>query len=97
MVAFVTLYFKASYVNASRIVFANCEQTFLAAQAPKPVSFNHFWHMVIQEEVEFLVITKIAIIQGVFFYWSALRMTKYEEKFKYLNCSSRKVLSVNPQ
>ena len=37
----------------------------------------------------------------VFFDWSALKMTKYEEKLKYLNwsanCSSRKVLSVNPQ
>ena len=41
------------------------------------------------------------LIQGVFCYWSALKMTKYEENFKYLNwsanCSSRKVLSVNPQ
>ena len=40
-------------------------------------------------------------IQGAFFYWSALKMTKYEEKLKYLNwsanCSSRKVLSVNSQ
>ena len=40
-------------------------------------------------------------IQGAFFYWSALKMTKYEEKLKYLNwsanCSSRKVLSVKPQ
>ena len=36
-----------------------------------------------------------------FFDWSALKMTKYEEKLKYLNwfanCSFRKVLSVNPQ
>ena len=33
--------------------------------------------------------------------WFALKLTKYEEKLKYLNlsanCSSRKVLSVNPQ
>ena len=40
-------------------------------------------------------------IQGGFFGWSALKMTKYEEKLKYLNwsanCSSRKVLSVKPQ
>ena len=40
-------------------------------------------------------------IQGGFFDWSALKMTKYEEKLKYLNwsanCSSRKVLSVKPQ
>ena len=36
-----------------------------------------------------------------FFDWSAPKMTKYEEKLKYLNwsanCSSGKVLSVNPQ
>ena len=35
------------------------------------------------------------------FYWYALKMSKYEEKLKYLdwsdNCSSRKVLSVKPQ
>ena len=41
------------------------------------------------------------LIQGGFFYWSALKMTKYEEKLKYMNwsanCSSWKVLSVNPQ
>ena len=40
-------------------------------------------------------------VQGAFFYWSALKMTKYEEKLKYLNwsvnCSSQKALSVNPQ
>ena len=36
-----------------------------------------------------------------FFNWSALKMTKYEEKLKYLNlsayCAFPKVLSVNPQ
>ena len=36
---------------------------------------------------------------GCFFDWSALKVTKYEEKLKYLNwsanCSSRKVLSVS--
>ena len=41
------------------------------------------------------------VIQGGFFNWSALKMTMYEEKLKYLNwsanCSSRKVLSVRPQ
>ena len=40
-------------------------------------------------------------IQGGFFNWSALKMTKYKEKLKYLNwsanCSSQKVLSVKPQ
>ena len=83
------------FVGVEQIFYPGCAQRFLACSAPKPASFRHFWHMVIQEEVEFLVITKIAIIQGVFFYWSALRMTKYEEKFKYLNwsanCSSQKV------
>ena len=43
----------------------------------------------------------LLFVQGGFFNWSALKMTKYEEKLKYLkwsaNCSSRKVLSVNPQ
>ena len=38
---------------------------------------------------------------GWFINWSALKMTKYKEKLKYLNwsanCSSQKVLSVNPQ
>ena len=43
-------------MNASTIAFDNCEQIFLAAQAPKPVSFNHFWHMVIQEEVGLLLV-----------------------------------------
>ena len=43
----------------------------------------------------------LLVIQSGFFDWSALKMTKYEEKFKYLNwsanCSSQKVLSVKPQ
>ena len=43
----------------------------------------------------------LLFVQGGFFYWSALKMTKYEEKLKYLNwsanCSSQKVLSVKPQ
>ena len=40
-------------------------------------------------------------VQDAFFDWAALKMTKYEEKLKYLNwsvnCSSQKVLSVKPQ
>ena len=40
-------------------------------------------------------------VQDAFFDWAALKMTKYEEKLKYLNwsanCSSQKDLSVNPQ
>jgi len=51
---------EVTYVNASRIVFTHCQQTFLAAQAPRPVSFCNFWHMVIQEEVSVIVmITKL--------------------------------------
>ena len=46
------------------------------------------------------VISKLNI-QGGLFDWSALKMTEYDEKLKYMNwsanCSSRKVLSVNPQ
>ena len=42
---------ETRYINASRIKFANCDQTFIAAQAPKATGFKHFWHMVIQEEV----------------------------------------------
>ena len=40
-----------SYVNASRILFPGQGPAFIASQAPKPASFNHFWHMVIQEKV----------------------------------------------
>ena len=40
-----------NYVNASRIKFDKLKQTFIACQAPKPLSFKHFWHMVIQEQV----------------------------------------------
>jgi protein tyrosine phosphatase len=43
---------ETSYINASRIVFTGCSQTFIAAQAPKPISFNHFWHMVVEQKVE---------------------------------------------
>jgi len=51
---------KVSYVNASRISFLRCDQTFLATQAPKPESVAHFWHMVIQEQVSVIVmITKL--------------------------------------
>ena len=42
---------ETNYVNASRIQFDGLDQKFIAAQAPKPESFNHFWHMVIQEKV----------------------------------------------
>ena len=42
---------ETSYVNASKISFPDLEQTFIACQAPKQLSFQHFWHMVIQEQV----------------------------------------------
>ena len=42
---------KSDYINASRIKFENCQQEFIAAQAPKKVSFDHFWHLVVQEKV----------------------------------------------
>ena len=45
---------QVSYVNASRISFLRCDQTFLATQAPKPETVAHFWHMVIQEQVQSL-------------------------------------------
>ena len=42
---------ETSYVNASPIKFPKCKQVFIASQAPKIASFNHFWQMVIQEKV----------------------------------------------
>ena len=48
---------ETNFVNASKIVFPNCPQVFIAAQAPKEASFQHFWHMVIQEEVRSTMVT----------------------------------------
>ena len=45
---------ETSYINASRIVFTGCSQVFIATQAPKPISFNHFWHMVLEQKVKLL-------------------------------------------
>ena len=42
-------------MNASRIKFNDLEQTFITCQAPLKGSFNHFWQMVIEEEVEIIV------------------------------------------
>ena len=51
---------ETSYVNASRIMFEGCPITFIAAQAPRPASFRHFWHMVIQEGVSvIMMITRL--------------------------------------
>ena len=41
-------------MNASRIVFPGVAQKFLAASAPKPVSYCHFWQMVIQEKASLI-------------------------------------------
>ena len=38
-------------MNASPIKFPKCKQEFIASQAPKAASFNHFWQMIIQEKV----------------------------------------------
>ena len=41
-------------------MFEGCPVTFIAAQAPRPASFRHFWHMVIQEEVSvIMMITRL--------------------------------------
>ena len=48
---FFTTISETDYINASRIQFENCQQEFIAAQAPKKVSVNHFWHMIVQEKV----------------------------------------------
>jgi len=42
---------NSTYVNASPIVFPDCKQKFIATQAPRTSTLNHFWHMIIQEEV----------------------------------------------
>ena len=42
---------EVTYVNASRIVFPGIAQKFLAASAPKEISYSQFWHMVLQENV----------------------------------------------
>ena len=45
---------EVTYVNASRIVFPGVDQKFLAASAPKEISYSQFWQMVLQENVSFL-------------------------------------------
>ena len=58
--------------------------------------FCHNFHKSISSA---LLPARNMFVQGAFFDWSALKMTKYEEKLKYLNWSanwsSKKVLSVN--
>ena len=56
---FCLLYFKGqppvNYVNASLIKFADIEQDFIASNAPKPVSFENFWQMIIEKRVSVIV------------------------------------------
>ena len=49
---------EVTYVNASRIVFPGVAQKFIAASAPKEISYPQFWQMVLQENVSFLVVNK---------------------------------------
>ena len=49
---------ETNYINASKIVFTGCSQAFIATQAPKPISFNHFWHMVVEQKVKTYLIPR---------------------------------------
>ena len=44
-----------TYVNASPIKFADIKQEFIASIAPKPVSFENFWQMIIERRVSLVV------------------------------------------
>ena len=44
-----------TYVNASPIKFADIKQEFIASIAPKPVSFENFWQMIIEKRVSLVV------------------------------------------
>ena len=54
-----TVIFKGNppvtYVNASPIKFADIKQEFIASIAPKPVSFENFWQMIIERRVSLVV------------------------------------------
>ena len=54
-----TFYFKGqppvNYVNASPIKFDDIKQKFIASIAPKPVSFENFWQMIIEKKVSVIV------------------------------------------
>ena len=43
------------YVNASAIKFDDIKQEFIASIAPKPVSFENFWQMIIEKRVSVIV------------------------------------------
>ena len=65
------------------------------------VRFSRLWHQYLFINWGRDMNVGVYSLYRVFFYCSALKMTKYKEKSKYpncsANCSSRKVLSVNPQ
>ena len=44
-----------NYVNASPIKFDDIKQEFIASIAPKPVSFENFWQMIIEKRVSVIV------------------------------------------
>ena len=44
-----------TYINASPIRFAEIKQEFIASIAPKPVSFENFWEMIIEKRVSVIV------------------------------------------
>ena len=43
------------YVNASPIKFDDIKQDFIASIAPKPLSFENFWQMIIDKRVSVIV------------------------------------------
>ena len=53
------IYFKGTppvnYINASPIIFEDLKQEFIASIAPKPVSFENFWQMIIERRVSVIV------------------------------------------
>ena len=44
-----------TYINASPIKFQDMRQQFIAAQAPKPNSFENFWQMILDREVRVII------------------------------------------
>ena len=42
-------------MNASPISFENIKQDFIASIAPRPVSFENFWQMIIEKRVSVIV------------------------------------------
>jgi len=51
---------RTDYLNASYVRFPNNNQVYIASQAPKENSFEHFWLMMLQQRVSIIVmITKL--------------------------------------